>query len=98
MAFVTRSTLPRRPRETLNDLHELAVRSTAGIAKLVDLVFVGEPVQAHKLASAQSLVQLQLGWPMGEHQPPHFCRAQELAEFRRRHIDQEQNEYPERWR
>ena len=41
------SALPRRPRETLNDFNELVVRSATGIAKLVDLMFVREPVQAH---------------------------------------------------
>jgi hypothetical protein len=79
----------------LNDFNEVVVRGATGIAKLVDLMFVRKPVQAHELASALALVQLQFGWPIGEQEPPHFRRAQELAEFRRRHIDQEQREYPQ---
>ena len=43
---LTRSTLPRRPRETLKDFNELVVRSATGIAKFIDLMFVREPVQA----------------------------------------------------
>ncbi len=44
---LTRSMLPRRPRETLNNFNELVVRSAIRIAKLADLMFVREPVQAH---------------------------------------------------
>ena len=44
---LTRSMLARRPRETLNDLDELVVCSATGIAKLVDLMFIRELVQAH---------------------------------------------------
>ena len=44
---LTRSMLPRRPRETLNNFNELVVRSATRIAKLADLMFVREPVQAH---------------------------------------------------
>ena len=34
-------------RETLNDCNEVVVRGAGGIAKLLDLMFVREPVQAH---------------------------------------------------
>jgi len=55
---LTCSTVFRRPRETLNDFNELMVCSATDIAKLADVMFVREPVQAHQLASALAPVQL----------------------------------------
>ena len=57
---------PRRPRETLDDFDHLMVRSATWVAKLVDRMFVGEPVQAHQLARALAPIQLQLGRPISE--------------------------------
>src|SRR3954470_2015189 len=92
---LTCSPLFRRARETLNDFNELMVCSATGIAKLVDVMFVRESVQAHQLASALAPIQLQLGRPIGEQESPHFRWPQKLAQFRGRHINQEQHEYPE---
>ena len=38
------SALSWRPREPLNDFHELVVCSATGVAKLFDFMFVREPV------------------------------------------------------
>jgi len=46
------SALSWRPREPLNDFNELVVCSATDVAKLLDFMFVREPVQAHQLASA----------------------------------------------
>jgi len=46
------SALSWRPRQPLNDFNELVVCSATGVAKLFELMFVREPVQAHQLASA----------------------------------------------
>src|SRR5262249_22119006 len=88
----------RRPSETLDDVDELVVRGTPGVAKRADVVFIREPAQAHQLAGALAPGQLQLGRPIGEQEARHLGRTDELAEFRRRIIYLKQHENPERYR
>ena len=72
------------------------MRGAIGIAKLGQIMFVREPVQAHQFPSALAPVQLQFGWSIGEEKPSHFRRAEEMTELRHRDVDQKEHKYPKR--
>ena len=89
-----RTTLTASARQPVHDLNQLAMRGAGRVAELVDGMLVRQPAQPQQFADPLSPVQLQLGWPAGEQEPRDFAGAEELAEFHRRHVDQEQYEYP----
>src|SRR6266446_3686067 len=70
------------------------MRGAGWISELVDRVGVGEPAQAGELADALASVELQFGRPMGEQEAPQLALAEQVIELGRRHIDQEQDQYP----
>jgi hypothetical protein len=82
-------------REVLHYVDQLAVCGAGRIAQFGSRVLVCKPAQAQQLAQALSPIELQIRRPAGEEEPPHFARAEKMAEFQCCHIDQEECEDPQ---
>ena len=88
--FLTWMPLPRKlPREALHYVYQLSVHGAARIAQFGSRVLVCKSAQAQQLAQTLSPIELQIRRSAGEQEPPHFARAEKMAEFRCCHIDQE---------
>ena len=68
----------RFPREPAHDIDQLAVSSAGGVAELIEPVRIGQMAQVNKLADPLSPVQLQLGRPVGQKNPPEFAMAEQI--------------------
>src|SRR5271165_1908132 len=71
------------------------MRGAGRIAKFIFRVRVRKPAEADELADSLSPIQLQLGWPVSEQDAPQLALAEQVVELGGRHIDQEQDQYPE---
>ena len=67
------------------------MRSAGRIAELIASVLVHKPAQTQDFAEPLPPIELQRGRTRGEEQPPQLAAAEELAELRHRHIDEEQD-------
>ena len=65
------------------------------VAELADRMRIHEPAEAQEFADALSPIELQLGRPGSEEQPPQLSGTEEVADFSRRHVDQEQDKDPQ---
>src|SRR3984893_12741184 len=83
------------PCERLQHIDQLAVRGAGRVVELADRMSVHQPAEPQQLAHPLAPIELQLGRAGGKEQPPQLAGAEELAEFRHRHIDQEQDKDPQ---
>ena len=75
-------------------IDQLGMRGTGWIAEFLYRMSIGELTQADELEDPLPPVKRQFGWPAGKQNMPELPLAEQMVEFARRHIDQEQNEDP----
>ena len=64
------------------------------VAELVERMRIHQPSEAQELTDSLAPIELQPGRAGREEQPPQLAGAEEVAEFRFRHVDQEQDQDP----